>query len=141
MPQLNPDTIPKVALDFMNDDHQEAVGLINGLLSCIESQNAIKVTELLTDLIHHNIEHFAREEEQMVRFNFPPYDCHRREHQRVLTELDNELAHWQKTNDFQHLKHYVSDTVVSWFHNHVNTMDTVTASFINRFHGKELHKH
>lgn len=141
MPQLNPEMIPRVDLDFMNDDHQEAVVLINALLASIEAKDTDRVTELFTDFFNHNSEHFAREEEQMLRFNFPPYECHKGEHERVIAELQRELSHWQQTNDLNHIKRYVSETIISWFHNHVNTMDTVTASFIRRFQGAELHKH
>jgi len=133
MTQLNPAALPKVAVDFMNNDHHEAVELINTLLADIEAKDADKVTQGLQDFLQHNTEHFAREEEQMIRINFPPYGCHKGEHERVLAELQAEIQHWQEEQDFNHLHHYLSETVVNWLVNHVNTMDSVTAMFIQRF--------
>lgn len=131
--RIDPHSIPQVALSFMNEDHHEAVNLINSLLIHAEAEDAEKVTEALHGFLEHNAEHFAREEEAMRQYNFPPYDCHKGEHERVLAELKQEIDHWNSHKDFERVQSYLTETVVSWFINHLNTMDTVTAQFIKRF--------
>ncbi len=132
---IDPHSIPQVALNFMNEDHHEAVNLINSLLIHAEAKNAEKVSESLQTFLEHNAEHFAREEEAMRQYNFPPYDCHKGEHERVLAELNQEIQYWNSHNDYDRIHDYITGTLVSWFINHLNTMDTVTAQFIKRFQG------
>ncbi len=131
--RIDPHSIPQVALSFMNEDHQEAVNLINSLLIHAEAKDGEKVTETLHAFLKHNAEHFAKEEEAMQQYNFPPYDCHKGEHERVLAELKQEIERWNTCHDFEQIKNYISETVVTWFINHLNTMDTVTAQYIQRF--------
>ncbi|EAR61271.1 bacteriohemerythrin [Neptuniibacter caesariensis] len=130
--QLNPSVIPQVALDFMNEDHGEAVELVNQLLIAIESDSSTKVSELLKAFFEHNQEHFAREEEQMIRVNFPPYSCHKGEHERVLEEMKTVISEWEASEDRSALQSYLTDTVANWLVNHISTMDTVTAMFVRQ---------
>lgn len=137
MTLINLSAVPHVALDFMNDDHATATELANQLHQSITSvqngnDNDSHITQLLTELYQHNAEHFSREEEQMVKANFPPYDCHKGEHERVLLQMQEVLQSWQDTHDLSALEHYLSDVMVPWFIQHINTMDTVTAMYISR---------
>ncbi|WP_028468821.1 bacteriohemerythrin [Neptunomonas japonica] len=138
MPLLDLSAVPHVALNFMNDDHATATEIANQLHAEIalakntETDNTSKITELLAELYQHNVEHFAREELQMVDAAFPPYDCHKGEHERVLTQMQAVLNTWQKEYDLSQLEHYLRDVMVPWFIQHINTMDTVTAMFISR---------
>lgn len=143
MTLLNPSEVPHVALDFMNDDHATATKMANQLHQSITAarngndnnshiNNNSHITQLLTELYEHNAEHFAREEAQMIKANFPPYDCHKGEHERVLVQMQEVLKTWQDAHDLSALEHYLSDIMVPWFIQHINTMDTVTAMYISR---------
>jgi len=136
MPLIEDKVIPQVALDFMNEDHAEAVEQINhlDLLICQAmegdqiSQDAI--TTSLQEIYQHSVEHFAREEDQMERTGFPAFGCHKGEHERVLEELRAIAQEWQNNQDLVLLKNYVRNTLPQWLQNHVQTMDTVTAMFV-----------
>ena len=132
--------VPKVELAFMNEDHAEATQITNLLLSALATDppDATKITEIFTRLLQHNREHFAREEEQMQQFDFPPYPVHQREHGIVLTEMAAELDAWTKTADLERLKHYARITLTNWFVNHIATMDTITARYIAGAGGENL---
>ncbi len=132
MAHIDSAAIPQVAMAFMNDDHQEAVDMLNTILDSLETGDDLAVTEAMQAFYQHNIEHFAREEEQMLRVNFPPYSCHKGEHERVLEELRGVIEQWNQEYNRELLGLYLNETVVSWFVNHINTMDTVTAMFISR---------
>ena len=132
--------VPNVALDFMNRDHKEATDLINQLLSLISAteNGEAKIEEintLLAELFTHNSEHFAREEEQMLKFNFPAYPIHKAAHERVIAEMTTEISSWQRNNDLPRLKEYVGQTLPDWFIGHIETMDTMTAMFVVRSGG------
>ncbi|WP_027855970.1 bacteriohemerythrin [Marinobacterium jannaschii] len=136
MELITANNIPGVALDFMNHDHQEATVLANSLYQLIETaredRSALeRISSELTALYQHNAEHFAREEAEMQRYGFPPYDCHKGEHERVLEEMRVVLGRWEAEQDLDQLHGYLVDTMLPWFINHIGTMDTVTAMFIS----------
>ncbi len=135
MELINGNNIPTVALDFMNEDHQEATVLANRLYQLIgeartDSGALDKITSELTAFYQHNAEHFGREEAEMQRYGFPPYECHKGEHERVLEEMRTVLGQWEADKDLDALNNYLVNTVEPWFINHLGTMDTVTAMFI-----------
>jgi len=129
-PLIAPDQIPAVALDFMNEDHAEAVALVNELSEALGHKPAEKIDELLAELFQHNSEHFAREEQHMQEYGFPPYPVHKGEHDRVLAELSAVISYWQSDRDEAALQNYLQNTFVDWFENHLQCMDRVTAMFV-----------
>jgi len=132
MTRIDAGAVPTVAIEFMNEDHQEAVELLNLLLEALSEGTEDEVTASLQNFYVHNREHFAREEEQMLRVNFPPYGCHKGEHDRVLAEIKEVIERWETDADREALLNYINHTVLDWFMNHINTMDTVTAMFISQ---------
>lgn len=132
--------VPKVALDFMNNDHEEATKLTNALLTLVGAadngeNNPQGISDTLQELLDHCKEHFAREEAQMQQVDFPPYPVHQGEHQRVLDLMEEQLKNWQKNEDLDQLKQYVEHDLPEWFIGHIETMDSVTAMFIARMGG------
>lgn len=137
MPLNDENGLPLVAVDFMNRDHSEAAALLYALLDAIvaleagENTQAL-INERLDQMFVHTKEHFAREEGEMLRVSFPPYSCHKGEHDRVLAELVDIHQQWSNTQDAAALQHYLKQTFTPWLINHISTMDTVTAHFISR---------
>lgn len=124
--------VPKVALEFMNRDHEKATEIVNRLMVEVEqsSPDNKAINSELEQLLQHTQEHFAREEEQMQRCSFPPYPVHKAEHERVLAEMRDVITAWQESNDLGSLKPYLFASLPVWFVEHIATMDTVTAWFI-----------
>lgn len=131
-------TLPRVALDFMNEDHAEATQLINRIHEELEQlkgdghEERTSVTALLEQFYEHNRSHFAHEQAEMERTGFPAYPVHKGEHERVLGEFKTVIEEWREGMSATSLQSYLADSVVPWFINHINTMDNVTAMFINR---------
>lgn len=77
----------------------------------------------------HLREHFEREEGLMREKSFFAAHCHGDEHARVLEEIasvEAELAAGSEDRARRYLRHQFPD----WFHNHLATMDRVTATFL-----------
>ncbi len=135
MPIFELDSIPQVALAFVNADHREEARLLNELGAAIEALEAGKgsrgdVLAAFRPLFDHTREHFAREEQAMQRVGFPPYPVHKMEHDRVLAELADEGQSFERSGDAKRLWHYVSQVVPAWFIGHIQSMDTVTSQFV-----------
>ncbi len=137
---LNFDDVPKVALDFMNSDHEEATNITNALMALLDTAEAgtadtQAISDTLQSLHNHCVEHFSRENAQMEHFGFPAYPVHHGEHERVLAEMQGEMDAWRDAGDVVRLKNYTFQTVPEWFIGHIQTMDTVTAMFIQQCGG------
>ncbi|UPT78009.1 hemerythrin family protein [Sulfurovum sp. XGS-02] len=128
------DEIPQVEMDFMNEVHKEDVDIINSIFEQIlaydgSEKSAAAIDELYTQWIDHTVNHFQNEEIKMQEMHFPPYLAHKGEHDRALQEMRDLFSHWKQHRDIKALKIYFIETLPAWLHNHISTMDTVTARF------------
>jgi hemerythrin len=134
MPIVDVSSLPRVALDFQNEDHEAEGRLLNEVASAIgrycdgsEGQDAVLAP--LEALVEHTREHFEREDRLMREQGFPAYAVHRAEHARVLSEMEREAFAFREQGDPSRLSRYVTAVLPSWFVNHIQTMDDVTARF------------
>lgn len=134
---LDKEDVPVVAMEFMNDVHAKDVEIINALFEVIlkYEENPTSENKLLVDThyqkwFEHTIEHFKGEKVQMQEKNFPPYAFHKSEHDNALQKMNLVFEQWQKSQDVQGLKQYFIEELPQWFIQHINSMDTVTASFL-----------
>ena len=126
--------VPQVEMEFMNEVHKEDVDIINTIFEHIlnydeREASAVEIDTLFTEWIDHTVNHFHNEEIKMQEMHFPPYLAHKGEHDRALQEMRELFAAWQQTRDIKALKIYFIEILPAWLHNHISTMDTVTARF------------
>ncbi|MEG3617987.1 hemerythrin family protein [Magnetovibrio sp. PR-2] len=114
----------KRGLGFQDEDHEQAVKVMNALHGCSDAE----LPALFEQLFTHTAEHLARENELMERIGFFAYGMHKGEHDRVLAELQ-EFKDKLDAKDLDAVRHYVEVTVPNWFIDHLNSMDTITAQF------------
>ena len=123
-----------VRVGVFDDDHRQLVSIINKLHLAIlmkETQNVMK--DILASLAVYTMEHFKHEEDLMVKYSYPEYFPHKKEHDALL----------KKVNDFR--KSVESgETVVSfelmaflkdWLVNHILSVDVKYSDF---FKGREM---
>lgn len=125
-------TVPSLAIDFMNDDHQAFEQLLKSLQVAISTQDATEAASLLERLSSEARQHFEQEEAAMRSINFPPYATHKRNHDDVLEGLSSQLQQWQSEQDWTQLQHYLDNDLSAWFYQHISTMDAMTAKFLAR---------
>lgn len=124
---------PRVALDFMNRDHEEFVVLRATILEKMAVEPVEQdINSLLDSLYQHTCQHFAKEERVMLDAGFPAYHCHKAEHDRVISDMSAQIDHWHQHKSCQQLSAWINEAVGEWFIHHVRTMDNVTASFVSR---------
>ena len=121
---------PEVAMRFMNLDHAEFVQLRSEILGLLEQSGLDQeIDDRLGKLLSHTVKHFADEEQLMQDAKFPPYPIHKAEHDRVIADIQGNVALWQKNNNAGALREWLDQAVGEWFVQHVNTMDRMTAAF------------
>ncbi|MBU3903409.1 MAG: hemerythrin family protein [Gammaproteobacteria bacterium] len=122
---------PRVAIDFMNNDHAEFVALRKHLLDLLHSgADHAQVDGLLDALLEHTRLHFAEEEQLMLSVQFPPYPMHKGEHDKVLADMIARAENWKTSRNSKDLSSWLEHAVRDWFVNHVSSMDFVTAAYI-----------
>jgi len=128
---IAPEQLPMVAMPSMNDTHLEDVILINQLSAAAQSKNFAATKIFLEELVEHTIAHFSGEEAMMKEHNFPPYQIHKAQHDRVLQEIKNVTKIFSEgEGDFSLVTAYVDGSLTPWLIDHIQTLDTVTAIFL-----------
>jgi hemerythrin len=128
---ITQDQLPMVAMPNMNDMHLEDMILINKLSNAAKNKDFDLSKNTLDELIAHTIVHFSGEEEMMEEKKFSDYAPHKKEHDRVLTELKSIAKNFaQNDGDFLLITAYVDGSLAPWMLHHVQTLDIPTAMFL-----------
>ena len=130
--------LPMVEINFMNTIHEEDVDIINEMFKLIlmYENRPTQISRQNIDVqyqkwFHHTVEHFQREEIRMKELNFPPYEIHKREHDHALAQMDSIFREWNNSKDIRVLKTYFIEVLPKWLVQHIESMDAVTAIFLN----------
>jgi hemerythrin len=129
---LTHEDVPQVAMDTMNEVHQEELTIVNNLYSAILANNNDKISELCLQWVEHTKDHFNNENTMMEKYGFPAYHCHHSEHTEALALLQSTVQDWNNQHDIEALTLYVKDSWPQWYVNHISTMDTITSAFIKQ---------
>jgi hemerythrin len=137
LPVVDAETMPSVALDSMNQVHLEEVCLINRLGELVTQAlrgelDVIQINQVVIEWVEHTRSHFDAENRLMKAFAFPPYPVHEAEHAEVLIRIENLRDQWMKERNLTKLANFIFIEWRSWFDQHVNSMDRVTAEFLNQ---------
>ncbi len=110
--------------------HQIFVRIINKLIKT-KNNNGDKrfIESLCSELLKYAEFHFCSEENIMLEHNYPQYIEHRKEHERVLSELRNRLFSLQyEYIDFANIETFI----IEWFNKHTLSEDVKLAKYIDQ---------
>jgi hemerythrin-like metal-binding protein len=120
----------RYALGFtrMDETHREFVEFCNDL-AAVGPEDA-NFLERFDAFITHTAAHFDQENRWMEAVKFPPINCHREEHARVLAVAHEVRQRIEKGDLF--LGRRLLEELPPWFDNHLDTMDTALANYMKR---------
>ena len=121
-----------VAKPSMNDTHLEEILIINKLENAAIESDTQAVAEILNELLEHTAMHFFDEEEMMEETLFPAFKMHKSEHDRHLHELKSVMRYFDEHKDTSAITAYIQGNLTPWLINHIETMDTMTAKFLEQ---------
>ena len=125
---------PRLPVHFMNREHETFVGLMN------DAEQALTMgtfsVQHFRRLVQHCQEHFAHEEREMQRTNFPGLELHKKQHDRVLQAMAELLRGYIETQDIAPMLSYLQDVLPEWFTQHIHTLDQVTAHYLAAAYAK-----
>jgi len=121
-----------VAMPSMNDTHLEEILIINRLETAASENETEAVASILKELLEHTDMHFSDEEDMMEEALFPAFQMHKSEHDRHLHELRSIIKYFEQHKDTGAISAYIKGNLTPWLINHIQTMDTMTAKFLQQ---------
>lgn len=116
---------------FIDGDHRKLVKLINEFHEAMAAGKGNDVVgRVLNALVVYTKEHFAREEAEMARIGYPATITHKREHTKLLLEVDKFHAGFMSGKTM--LTMPVSKFLKDWLINHINQTDKAFARALNK---------
>jgi hemerythrin len=111
----------------MDDTHREFVDLVNGLLTCPESD----IAERLQRFAEHSDGHFADELQWMKGTEFPATDCHADEHAAVMKSVREVQALLESGHERSiAIARDLAQELARWFPGHAGYLDASLAQWI-----------
>jgi len=108
----------------MDDTHREFVALLNALGEASDGD----LLSRMDAFIAHTEQHFAMEEQWMTESAFPPYGCHKGEHDNIL-EVVREVRKRIVAGEL-HFGATLATALAEWFPQHAQSMDAVLALYL-----------
>jgi len=131
------DQAPGMAVEFMQDDHEEARRLLARIVESLAASTGNASPGLrkdLRDFIEHTRAHFNREESLMQEIDFPPLPVHKQEHDLRLEELVSCLDDLDAgAVSMDEVRELFMGRFLPWYRRHCDTMDVATANFAEAY--------
>ncbi len=113
-----------------DNHHRKIIDAINELHEAMSAGRGKEALEgILNDLTNYADYHFAAEERQMLKHDYPDYTQHRYKHQKMLRKIKS------LTEDYKQgkidLSHDVSNFLSNWLNKHIAGTDKRYSSFMN----------
>ncbi len=109
-------------LSIIDDGHRKLIDIINKATDAKEqSYNPEETKELIGEMLEYSDKHFSMEEAYMIKFNFPEYQLHRKEH---LDFIDKTLMCYNKLikGNYQ-IVNELLEYLERWLVNHIQGTD------------------
>ena len=128
--------LPPVELESMNRDHADQVEMLGAAVAALAAHDGSEQTlraldEALEDFAEHTREHFRQEDDQMLRYDFPPFALHTEAHTNAIALMSRVVEAWKADRDVAALGRYLRDDFPAWLVHHVTMMDTFAAQYIS----------
>ena len=84
--------------------------------------------EALDELVDYTKTHFAYEEGLMQQYDYPEFEPHKAQHERMIQKVDDVLAEYEQDHD-RAMRHAL-DYLKQWLINHINGTDKEYSEFL-----------
>ena len=123
-----------VGISEIDDEHRGLIGILNkAVIANGHDDNTVETLELLGDIIEYSRKHFSTEEAYMLKFKFPEYQLHKKEHL-DFTDMTIRNYHDFISGDYQ-IANEILEYLKQWLVNHILVTDK---KYIDCFKGNGL---
>jgi hemerythrin-like metal-binding protein len=126
----------KLDIPEIDSQHETLIRLINLLHeTMLQGADRAALDELLSQLLAHTRMHFSYEEQLMSQHNYPGYEAHKSEHDRLMQHLVD-LAERYKNGELL-LSFAIVLELKGWAVVHIEKSDKPLGSFLNNRTGAD----
>jgi len=127
--QWNPDFSVNVA--EIDAEHKMLVQMLNSLHDAMKmGEGKKKVSNILDEMAEYSQKHFHTEEKYMIRFGYPEYEIHKKEHDAFIAKVSGFMEKYKKGDILLSIEvmRFLSD----WLTSHIMGSDHKYADFFNK---------
>ena len=126
----------KLDIPEIDSQHERLIGLVNLLHeTMLQGADRAVLDGLLSQLLEHTRAHFAYEEQLMSQYNYPGYEAHKTEHNRLMRHLEDLVERY--TNGELLLSFAVVLELKGWAVVHIEKSDKPLGAFLNNREGTD----
>lgn len=122
--------LPLVQTASMNDAHFETITLLQTLHKSLEEESKEAILEAFQQLYQQSKSHYEHEEQMMIEKKFPPFPAHKQEHDASLEQMQTVINQFETEADRALVLAFLLNDFEPFFLTHTQTMDAVTAIFL-----------
>lgn len=118
-----------VGIDSIDQQHKKLINLINNLQTAVDFSTGEQFErEALNELVEYTVTHFRYEEDLMEEHQYPDFESHRAQHDKMVEKVTQVLNNYQQNKD-----NAMKDAVAflkSWLINHINGTDKQYSEYL-----------
>ncbi len=119
-----------IGVSIINDGHKAFIGILNKATIVSEHNgNTEEIKELLGEIIEYSHKYFLKEEDCMIKFKFPDYQLHKKEHL-AFTSKTIMCYHNLLMGDYQ-ISNEILEYLKTWLVNHIQVSDKQYVNCLN----------
>ena len=119
----------RVGIDSIDQQHRKLVNLINQLQTAVDYSTGEEFErEALDELVDYTKTHFSYEEGLMEQHDYPEFEPHRAQHQKMIKQVEDVLAEYEQDNETAMSN--ALDFLKDWLINHINGTDKEYSSYL-----------
>lgn len=111
-----------VGVESFDEEHKQLINFINRLNNALQIKSAQKtMEEILVGLVNYTKIHFKHEEDAMLKYGYPEYEKHKKEHDNLtskVTEFHERLRSGKSSFSLE-----LMDFLSNWLINHIQKTD------------------
>lgn len=118
-----------VGIDSIDQQHKKLLSLINQLQTAVDYSTGEQFEqEALDELVDYTKTHFSYEEGLMRDNDYPDFEPHKAQHEKMFNKVSEVLAEYEKDHDtaMSNAAEYLKD----WLINHINGTDKEYSSYL-----------
>jgi len=118
-----------VGIDSIDQQHKKLLNLINQLQTAVDYSTGEQFEqEALDELVDYTKTHFTYEEGLMRDNDYPDFEPHKAQHEKMFKKVGEVLAEYEKDHDtaMSNAAEYLKD----WLINHINGTDKEYSSYL-----------
>ncbi|GAX60628.1 hemerythrin-like metal-binding domain-containing protein [Candidatus Scalindua japonica] len=111
-----------VGLSCIDEEHKKFIDIINKVIHAKQRiDNSKELTSILNEMNSYVLTHFANEEANMIKSNYPDYENHKKEHQGFYMQLM--ALHDSVSKSGPQLACEILEHLKNWLVNHIEGTD------------------